>query len=172
MLSLRYPEFRISRIILLFFRLFALFKLDIMIVCTVHHLLSLKKRTFSPESSNLMIYFDLPCTAFSQAFRVNSFHLRLDHVTRNAFAARNNEAYGPGKPRITILILCSSTCKPYVLVCLICTSKPGIIFRDSDSFHCFSKFCFHLFRLTLLNEQVFQKTLDILAFLVCHQVKF
>ena len=32
-----------------------------------------------------------PCTAFSQSLSVNSL-LRQDHVTRNALAARNNEA--------------------------------------------------------------------------------
>ena len=47
-----------------------------------------------------------PCTAFSQSLSVNSFrwrirgeragntnsHFRMDHVTRNALAARKNEA--------------------------------------------------------------------------------
>ena len=50
-----------------------------------------------------------PCKAFSQALSVNSLRrrirgervghpslLRLDHVTRDALAARNNEAYGLG----------------------------------------------------------------------------
>ena len=50
-----------------------------------------------------------PCKAFSQALSVNSLRrrirgervghaslLRLDHVTRDSLAARNNEAYGLG----------------------------------------------------------------------------
>ena len=56
------------------------------------------------------------CTAFSQSLSVNSFrwriwgeragntnsHFRMDHVTRNALAARKNEAQGLGNqvPRI------------------------------------------------------------------------
>ena len=36
-----------------------------------------------------------PCTAFSQSLSVNS--PRLDHVTRNALTARNNEASELGK---------------------------------------------------------------------------
>ena len=51
-----------------------------------------------------------PCMAFSQSLSVNSFrwrirgegtgnasHFRMDHVTRNALAARKNEAKGLGK---------------------------------------------------------------------------
>ena len=36
------------------------------------------------------------CTASSQAFSVKT---RPDHVIRNAYAARNNEAYGLGKQK-------------------------------------------------------------------------
>lgn len=133
--SLRYPEFWISRIILLFLSSYRPIR-------TWHHdcldyappTIVEKKDFFSQNPPTwwfASIYAsDLPCTAFSQALPVNSFDLRSDHVTRNAFAGRNNEASGPGKPRITTPLLCSSTCKPYVLVCLICISKPGIIFRD------------------------------------------
>ena len=38
-----------------------------------------------------------PCTAFSQSLSVNSL-LRLDHVTRNALAARNNYNSQPRNP--------------------------------------------------------------------------
>ena len=40
-----------------------------------------------------------PCTASSHAIPVKAFRwrTRLDHVTRNALAARNNKAYGQGK---------------------------------------------------------------------------
>ena len=40
-----------------------------------------------------------PCTASSHAISVKGFRWRTrsDHVTRNALAARNNEAYGQGK---------------------------------------------------------------------------
>lgn len=48
-LSLRHPEIRISKIILPFIRLFVPFKLDIVIVCTVHHRLLLKKGFFFPR---------------------------------------------------------------------------------------------------------------------------
>ena len=41
-----------------------------------------------------------PCTVFSQSLAVNA-HFRLDHVTRNALAARNNEAQELGKFRAT-----------------------------------------------------------------------
>ena len=38
-----------------------------------------------------------PCTAFSQSLSVNSL-LRLDHVARNALAARNNDNSRPRNP--------------------------------------------------------------------------
>ena len=42
----------------------------------------------------------VPCTAFSQSLSVNS--LRLDYVTRNALAARNNEVSGLGKGKLRL----------------------------------------------------------------------
>ena len=38
-----------------------------------------------------------PCTAFSQSLSLNSL-LRLDHVARNALAARNNDNSRPRNP--------------------------------------------------------------------------
>ena len=42
-----------------------------------------------------------PCTASSHAISVKVFwwRTRMDHVTRNALAARNNEAQGQGNGR-------------------------------------------------------------------------
>ena len=49
---------------------------------------------------------DIACTASSHAVSVKAFWWRIrekntrsDHVTRNALAARNNEAYGQGNGR-------------------------------------------------------------------------
>ena len=66
--------------------------------------------SLSPSSLFHQLWtFPSPCTAFSQSLSVNSFrwriwgeragnasHFRLDHVTRNALAARNNDAQGRG----------------------------------------------------------------------------
>ena len=64
--------------------------------------------------NNSLFFFDatvdiampILCTASSHAISVKAFrwricekNTRLDHVTRNALAARNNEAYGQGNGR-------------------------------------------------------------------------
>ena len=58
---------------------------------------------FSDATRTVDIAMPSPCTAFSHAVSVKAsafrWRTRKDHVTRNALAARNNEAYGQGNGR-------------------------------------------------------------------------
>ena len=56
---------------------------------------------FSSDVATVDIAMPSPCTASFHAISVKVFwwRTRMDHVTRNALAARNNEAHGQGNGR-------------------------------------------------------------------------
>ena len=65
--------------------------------------LSINNNSLFFSDAKVDITMPSPCSASSHAFSVNAFRWRIwentrtDHVTQNALATQNNEAYGQGK---------------------------------------------------------------------------
>ena len=67
--------------------------------------LSINNNSLFFSDAKVDITMPSPCSASSHAFSVNAFRWRIwentrtDHVTQNALATQNNEAYGQGNGR-------------------------------------------------------------------------
>ena len=84
-----------------------------------------------PVNNNSLFFSDAtvdiampsPCTSSSHSISVRAFRWRiwekknsLGHVTRNAFAARNNEAYGEGRQSFCTVLRYKNTGHRYFVV--------------------------------------------------------